>query len=132
MNTALIVEIALIALLAITLVYCIVLERKLSALRKGQDGLKQTIGELNGAIVSAGASMRTLKSAAAGAAEALDTRLESARAMIDELSLMTASGERIAERIAGGSPAKTTHPALPASLLGRLDALRPQAMGTMR
>ena len=127
MNTALIVEIALIALLAITLVYCIVLERKLSALRKGQDGLKQTIGELNGAIVSAGASMRTLKSAAAGAAEALDTRLESARAMIDELSLMTASGERIAERIAGGSPAK-----LPASLLKRLDALKSQTIGTMR
>jgi len=47
--------------------------------------------------------------------------------MIDELSLMTASGERIAERIAGGSPAK-----LPASLLKRLDALKSQTMGTMR
>jgi len=135
MNAPLIVEISLIALLAITLVYCIVLERKLSALRKGQDGLKQTIVELNGAIATAGASMRTLKHAAAGAAETLDARLESARAMIDELSLMTASGERIAERIAQGpvakgSPAK--NPMLPASLLGRLDALRPQAMGNMR
>jgi len=129
MNVSLIVELVLIALLAMTLVTCIVLERKLSALRKGQDGLKQTIGELNGAIVSAGASMRTLKSAAAGAAETLDARLESARAMIDELSLMTASGERIAQRIAGGSPAKTM---LPASLLGRLDALKPQSMGNLR
>ena len=76
MNLSLIIEIALIALLAMTLIYCVVLERKLSALRKGQDGLKQTIGELNGAIVSAGASMRTLKSAAAGAAETLDARLQ--------------------------------------------------------
>jgi len=60
MNIPFLVELALIALLALTLVYCIVLERKLSALRKGQDGLKATIGELNTAIVSAGASMRAL------------------------------------------------------------------------
>jgi hypothetical protein len=132
MNASLIVELALIALLTMTLVYCIVLERKLSALRKGQDGLKQTIGELNGAIVSAGASMRSLKSAAAGAAETLDARLESARAMIDELSLMTASGERIAQRIAGGSPATPARPPLPAALLNRLDALKPQSMGNLR
>jgi len=64
MNVSLIVELVLIALLAMTLVTCIVLERKLSALRKGQDGLKQTIGELNGAIVSAGASTRGSKARA--------------------------------------------------------------------
>lgn len=130
MNIPFLVELALIALLALTLVYCIVLERRLSALRKGQDGLKATIGELNTAIVSAGASMRALKAAAGGAAETLDGRIESARALIDELSLMTASGERIADRIAMGS---ATKPALPASLIGRLDALRPKAaMGAMR
>ena len=35
-----------------------VLERKLTALRKGQDGLKDIIAELNGAITTAGTSMR--------------------------------------------------------------------------
>jgi Domain of unknown function (DUF6468) len=131
MNASLIVELALMALLSMTLVTCIVLERKLSALRKGQDGLKDTIGELNSAIVSAGASMRALKAAAGGAAETLDARLHAARAMTDELSLLTASGERIAERIAGAS-SRPANPVLPASLAGRLDKLRPQAMGAMR
>ncbi|HXL98928.1 MAG TPA: DUF6468 domain-containing protein [Rhizomicrobium sp.] len=132
MTISFIVELTLIALLAMTLVYCALLERKLSALRKGQDGLKDTIGELNSAIVSAGASMRALKAAAGGAAETLDSRIESARALIDELSLMTASGERIADRIANGAPAKPASP-LPASLISRLDALKPKAtMGAMR
>jgi hypothetical protein len=132
MNASLILELALMALLSMTLVTCIVLERKLSALRKGQDGLKDTIGELNGAIASAGASMRTLKAAAGGAVETLDARLHAARAMTDELSLLTASGERIAERIAGASSSRPANPILPASLAGRLDKLRPQAMGAMR
>lgn len=117
MNISLIVEIALTVLLAATLVYCAILERKLSALRKGQDGLKSTIGELNDAIVSAGASMRMLKTAAAGAAETLDERMGRARAIIDELSLLTASGERIAERIERGTPMKM-------AVNGRLDSLR--------
>ena len=117
MNISLIVEIALTVLLAATVVYCAVLERKLSALRKGQDGLKETIGELNGAIVSAGASMRMLKVAASSAAENLDERMSRARGIIDELSLLTASGERIADRIERGTPMK-------AAANGRLEALR--------
>ena len=42
-------------LLAATLCYCIVLERRLAAVRKGQEGLSRTIGELNMAIAGAGA-----------------------------------------------------------------------------
>ena len=51
------VEIALEVLLAATLCYCIVLERRLAAVRKGQEGLKTHIGELNMAIAGAGASL---------------------------------------------------------------------------
>ena len=63
-------ELLLSVLLAATLVYCIVLERRLASIRKGQDGLKKMIGELNGAIAGAGASMCALKSAAADARHA--------------------------------------------------------------
>src|SRR5664279_4134760 len=97
-NLGLIVELALTGLLAVTLVYCIVLERRLAAVRRGQEGLKSTIGELDTAITNAGASMRALKATASGAAETLDERLARARSIIDELSLLTASGDRIAER----------------------------------
>ena len=94
-----IVELVLMALLAVTLVYCIMLERRLAALRLGQEALKTTIGELNGAITNAGAAMSALKAAASGAADTLDQRLARARATIDELSLLTEAGERIGGRI---------------------------------
>jgi len=91
-------ELLLSALLAATLIYCIVLERRLAAVRQGQTGLKKMIGDLNTAIVNAGASLRALKSAAGEAADTLDERLKRARGLTDELSLLTASGERIAQR----------------------------------
>ena len=57
-------ELALEVLLAFTLCYCVLLERRLAAVRKGQEGLSRTIGELNMAISGAGASLRALKAAA--------------------------------------------------------------------
>ncbi|MBI1328813.1 MAG: hypothetical protein GC166_02805 [Alphaproteobacteria bacterium] len=133
----LIVEIVLTGLLAATLIYCALLERRLSALRKGQDGLKATIGELNKAIIEAGTSMRMLKAATAGAAGDLDDRLSRARGLADELSLLTASGERIADRIDRGVPERPVKASgiHPASLANRLDALKPAArtaMGAIR
>jgi hypothetical protein len=120
-------ELALEILLAFTLIYCVILERRLAAVRKGQEGLSRTIGELNMAISGAGASLRALKSAAGEAAQTLDERLRRARLHIDELSVLTASGERIAQRMEGA--AATPHVAreipdmpLPStSILSRLE-----------
>jgi hypothetical protein len=134
MNPTLILEIVLTLLLAATLVYCAVLERRLAALRKGQDGFRKTIGELNIAIGSAGASIRSLKSATAGAAESLDERMTRARALIDELSVLTSSGERVAARIERSTPSPSERLSPPAGrgrvtppvLANRLDALKPQ------
>jgi hypothetical protein len=128
MTFSLIVEIALSVLLAATLVYCAILERRLAMLRKGQDGLKQTFVELNTAIVAASASMRALKESSAAAAETLDDRLSRARAMADELSVLTASGERIAERIVSQRSQTPETSRRPAILVNRLDALRPEAL----
>ena len=106
MNFTVYVEIALEVLLAATLCYCIVLERRLAAVRKGQEGLSRTIGELNMAIAGAGASLRALKSAAGEAAQTLDERLKRARLHIDELSVLTTSGERIALRMENASTSR--------------------------
>ena len=133
MNISLIVELGLSGLLLATIVYCAILERRLSALRKGQDGLKSTIGQLNEAIVAAGSSMRMLKSTAAGAADALDERISRGRAIADELSILTATGDRIAERMVdrGAAPRTNVSP-MPASLGARLEALKPQALRNVR
>jgi hypothetical protein len=134
MNFTFYVEITLEVLLAATLCYCIVLERRLAAVRKGQEGLSRTIGELNMAIAGAGASLRALKSAAGEAAQTLDERLKRARLHIDELSVLTASGERIALRMEGASsgraqpeqePAPLADMVLPSnSIMNRLDRMR--------
>jgi hypothetical protein len=83
---------------------------------------------LNMAIAGAGASLRALKSAAGEAAVTLDDRLKRARLHIDELSLLTASGERIADRIERGTVtnrASVPDSNLPSqSIMGRLDAMR--------
>lgn len=118
-------ELALCGLLAVTLVYCIVLERKLTTLRTGQDGLKATFGELNAAILAAGTAMNALKASTAEAAGLLDTRLSRARALADELELITASGARIAERMDRNAPRPMAAQPLPSgSVMGRLEGLR--------
>ena len=102
-NLTFYLELALEVLLAFTLGYCVLLERRLAAVRKGQEGLSRTIGELNMAISGAGASLRALKAAAGEAAQTLDERLKRARLHIDELSVLTVSGERIAQRMEGAA-----------------------------
>jgi hypothetical protein len=124
------VEIALEVLLAATLCYCIVLERRLAAVRKGQEGLSRTIGELNMAISGAGASLRALKAAAGEAAGTLDERLKRARLHIDELAVLAGSAERIADRIERGVSAAPRSvpladiPLPSASIMNRLGAAR--------
>jgi hypothetical protein len=106
MTLTFIAELILEVMLAATLGYCIVLERRLAAVRKGQEGLGRLVCELNMAIAGAGASLRALKAAAGESAATLDERLKRARLHIDELSVLTASGERIAQRMetAAASP----------------------------
>lgn len=127
MNPTFYVELALDVLLAATLCYCVVLERRLAAVRKGQEGLKTHIGELNMAIAGAGASLRALKSAAGEAAQTLDERLKRARLHIDELSVLTTSGERIAQRMEGAATSPRVAREIPdmplpsTSILSRLE-----------
>ena len=127
MTLTFIVEVTLEILLAATLGYCILLERRLAAVRKGQEGLSRTIGELNMAISGAGASLRALKAAAGEAAQTLDERLKRARLHIDELSVLTVSGERIAQRMEGAAASPRVAREIPdmplpsTSILSRLE-----------
>jgi len=88
--------------------------------------LSRTIGELNMAIAGAGASLRALKSAAGEAAQTLDERLKRARLHIDELSVLAASGERIADRIERGTTGTSTRAPMAASS-SMMDAALPSS-----
>jgi|SRR6185312_199294 hypothetical protein len=130
MTFTFIAELILEVLLAATLGYCVLLERRLAAVRKGQEGLGRLVGELNMAIAGAGASLRALKAAAGESAATLDERLKRARLHIDELSVLTVSGERIAQRMesAAASPRVAREiPDMPlpsSSIMSRLNAAR--------
>lgn len=126
MNLTFALEVVLSLLLAVTLAYCIVLERRLSAVQKGQKELGNTVRALNTAITSAGAALSALKAASGDATAELNARVREARALADELSVLTSSGERIAERMDQAvSAQKSPGPASPLeSMKARLDALR--------
>jgi Flp pilus assembly protein TadB len=96
---SLIVEITLAVLLAATLFCCLRLENRLRNLRNDQQTLSATVRALNGAISAAQGSLAGLRAAAHEADETLGRRVNSARGLADELSLLTSAGERIASRM---------------------------------
>lgn len=91
-------------LLAATVGYCAVLERRLRHLRSDQQGLMKTIRDLNLAIATAQNSLRALHGAADEAEQKLSRHVTQGRALADELSLLASAGERIATRIENGRP----------------------------
>jgi Domain of unknown function (DUF6468) len=112
---SLIVEITLAALLAATLLCCVRLENRLRNLRQDQDSLSDTVRALNGAIGAAQNSLVGLRAAALEADETLGRKVNSARGLADELSLLNSAGERIATRMATArlARAETAPRALP-------------------
>lgn len=128
MNFALVLELILVVLLAVTLGYCVVLERRLAGVKKGQQALGQTVRELNAAIEKAGMALASLRTTSNSVSEDLNDKIRRARGLADELSVLTASGERIAERF---DRAVSTRPhqtaereAPPDDFADRLDSLR--------
>src|SRR5262245_14254863 len=96
---SMIVELVLVTLLFATLICCFSLDRRLKRLRQDQESLNGTVQALNAAVISAGASIAKLRAAAAEADKTLGGKVSSARALVDELSLLTSACERIAERM---------------------------------
>ena len=98
---SMIIEVTLAALLAATLICCFSLDRRLKRLRMDQESLNGTVHALNAAVISASASVAKLRAAAAEADKTLGGKVTSARALVDELQLLTAACERIATRMEG-------------------------------
>lgn len=84
---ALALDIALLAMLALTLVFCWRLERKLTALRKGQDGVKAAAAELAITVAQAEQAVKGMKLTAQDAGRDLQRRIDDAKAQADRLGL---------------------------------------------
>lgn len=97
----LLLEGMLAVLLGVTVFYCIHLDRKLRALRSGQDGLRDVIRGLNSATQTAQSSVAQLRLAGEATATDLSEVVTRARALADELSLMIEAGNSLADRLEG-------------------------------
>jgi hypothetical protein len=80
-------------LLAAAVVMCWRVDRRLRALRSGQDGLKDTITDLNDAVDRARASLAALDRASKEQGAALKSDVDAARRLSDELRFLTDQGE---------------------------------------
>ena len=113
-------------LLAAAAVMCWRVDRRLRALREGQDGLKETITSLNDAVDRARASLSALDRAAKDQGATLRNEVDAARRMADELRFLTDEGETRAARAERRRPApEPSAPREPGSGSSRrLDALK--------
>lgn len=81
------IEIVLALMLAVCLVYFWRLDRKLQALRSGQDGALAAAAELAQATAQAEAAVRALRATASETGRDLQARINDARSTADRLGL---------------------------------------------
>jgi hypothetical protein len=84
---AMTLEILLAALMCACLFYCWRLERRLSALRSGQDGIRAAAAELAKSVEQAEVAVRTLRSTVQESGRDLQARIEMARALAERLGI---------------------------------------------
>ena len=97
--SGLIVDGILALLLIAVIVMCLVVSRRLGAIKSGQAELRALVEQLNGAVADAQRSVVGLKSSADEIEARLKVERQKASTMADELALMTEAGNNLADRI---------------------------------
>lgn len=100
--TDLLLDGLVVVLLGATIFFCVILDRRLKAMRSGQDGLKAIIDQLNTATARAELSIGQLKQVSGDMDAGLNERVRQAQSVMDELSVMVGSGQNLASRLDEG------------------------------
>src|SRR5262245_29013156 len=101
MTTGTILDIVVILLLLPTIVYAIILNRKLAALRRSREELSKVVNSFNEATMRAEAGIPKLKKATTEANHTLKDRVEKAQTLRDDLAFMIERAEELASRLEG-------------------------------
>ncbi len=132
MTISTILDVVVILLLLPTIVYAVVLNRKLSALRKSREELSKVVNSFNEATMRAEAGIPKLKKATTEANHTLKDRVEKAQTLRDDLAFMIERAEELAARLEGAvraarseggaasQPANTYAAAAPVSAAARV------------
>src|SRR5690606_14400419 len=105
-------EIIVCVLLVATISYCASIDRRLRAMRSGQDGLRQLIQDLSSATGKAMNAIAQLRQAGDATGSALGEQVKRGQALADELSLMVQAGNDIANRLGGIETRRTAAPSV--------------------
>lgn len=106
MNLALVLDIVLICLLLATIVYAMVLHRRLTMLRSEKEGLEVFLDRMSQATAKADASLRGIRQTAEEAQGMLNEPVVRAQALRDELLFLIERADGTAERLAGATSGK--------------------------
>ena len=101
MTISTILDVVVILLLLPTIVYAVVLNRKLSALRKSREELSKVVNSFNEATMRAEAGIPKLKKATTEANQTLKDRVDKAQTLRDDLAFMIERAEELAARLEG-------------------------------
>lgn len=112
---AMVLDVAIILLLVPTIVYAVILNRRLSALRNSRDELAKVVGNFNEATMRAEAGIPKLKKATLDANSALQERVEKAHSLRDDLAFMIERAEEMADRLDGSVRAGRSADTAPAT-----------------
>ena len=102
MRLELALDILLIVLLAPTVVYVVLLQRRLASLRADRDSVDAVVDKMNEATRRAEASLKGIRQTAEQAKATLDDPMARAQALRDELSFLVQRADAAGERLAGG------------------------------
>jgi len=97
--TASALDIVMLALLVATCAWCFVLNRRLRGVRDGQVSLERAIADFDAATRRAEDSLAGIEREGATTGRALSAIMSRGGALQEDLSVMVASGERIAARL---------------------------------
>jgi hypothetical protein len=99
MNAADFLDVLVIAMLALVGGYGILLNRRLNALRTGQTELQSALAGFDNATRRAEETLKRIESNGLSKGAEIQASAHRAQLLLNELSVMTAAGDRIAERI---------------------------------
>lgn len=119
LNLGVAIEIVVAILLALTIVYCAILNRRLTRLRADEEILRATISELITATEIAERAILGLKATASECERAVGGRMLAAETLLGDLDLRLSAGNEIVKRIGAivGAARSTVVPSI-----GDLDA----------
>lgn len=107
-NYSLALDILLVILLLATIIYAMILSRRLSMFRANKSELEMFLDRMNGAIAKAEASLQGMRATAQQTQATIGEPLQRAQALRDELVFLIQRADSVAEKLASGSGASSS------------------------